>query len=225
MQSSTRRRPSSAKRLFAILRPRRIDNSRLDKPRTAAIAYIYLKEVLCVCRLLCSPWQFGLEPLCRRWPRPPRPWERLPPISACLPKTGSQVSLKDFRGKWVVLYSDPKDFTTGCTIEAHNFQQDYDEPEYAKRNSVVIGVSVDSVDSHKGFCAKEGLSFKLLSDTDHKVVKQYGSTMTFGTNEIAARNTFIIDPQGKIVNVYTGVNPNKHSQEVLAALDGLQKAQ
>jgi peroxiredoxin Q/BCP len=135
---------------------------------------------------------------------------------------GSQVSLKDFRGKWVVLYFYPKDFTSGCTIEAHNFQQD--QPQYAKRNSVVIGVSVDSVDSHKGFCAKEGLSFKLLSDTEHKVVKEYGSTMTFGSNEIAARNTFIIDPEGKIVNVYTGVNPNKHSQEVLTALDEIQKA-
>ncbi len=135
---------------------------------------------------------------------------------------GSQVSLKDFRGKWVVLYFYPKDFTTGCTIEAHNFQQD--QAEYAKRNAVVVGVSVDSVDSHKGFCAKEGLSFKLLSDSEHKVVKEYGSTMTFGSNEIAARNTFIIDPQGKIVNEYTGVNPNKHSQEVLAALDGLQKS-
>jgi peroxiredoxin Q/BCP len=122
----------------------------------------------------------------------------------------------------VVLYFYPKDFTSGCTIEAHNFQQD--QPQYAKRNSVVIGVSVDSVDSHKGFCAKEGLSFKLLSDTEHKVVKEYGSTMTFGSNEIAARNTFIIDPEGKIVNVYTGVNPNKHSQEVLTALDEIQKA-
>jgi peroxiredoxin Q/BCP len=134
---------------------------------------------------------------------------------------GSQVSLKDFRGKWVVLYFYPKDFTSGCTIEAHNFQQD--QPEYAKRHTVVIGVSVDTVDSHKGFCAKEGLSFKLLSDTEHKVVKEYGSTMTFGTNELAARNTFIIDPEGKIVNVYTGVKPNQHSQEVLTALDGLQK--
>ncbi len=134
---------------------------------------------------------------------------------------GSQISLKDFHGQWVVLYFYPKDFTQGCTIEAHHFQED--QPEYAKRNAVVVGVSVDSVDSHKGFCAKEGLSFKLLSDTEHKVVKIYGSTMTFGSNEIAARNTFILDPEGKIVYEYTGVNPNKHSQEVLAELDTLQK--
>jgi peroxiredoxin Q/BCP len=134
---------------------------------------------------------------------------------------GTPVSLNQFRGKWVVLYFYPKDFTSGCTIEAHNFQRD--QTQYAKRGAVVIGVSVDSVGSHKEFCAKEGLSFKLLADTEHKVVKEYGSTMTFGGNEIAARNTFIINPQGKIVSVYTSVNPNKHSEEVLAALDALQK--
>ena len=67
---------------------------------------------------------------------------------------GSQVSLKDFRGKWVVLYFYPKDFTTGCTIEAHNFQRD--QAEYARRNAVILGVSVDSAESHKNFCAKEG---------------------------------------------------------------------
>jgi peroxiredoxin Q/BCP len=132
-----------------------------------------------------------------------------------------EVSLKDFRGKWVVLYFYPKDMTTGCTIEAHNFQRD--QPVYAKKDAVVLGVSVDSVDSHKQFCAKEGLNFKLLSDTTHQVAKAYGSVMNFGVTEVAARNTFIIDPQGKIVRNYTSVNPNQHSAEVLAALDELQK--
>ena len=80
---------------------------------------------------------------------------------------GQQVSLKDYSGKWVVLYFYPKDFTSGCTIEAHNFQRD--QEQYAKKNAVVLGVSVDNVDSHKKFCAKEGLNFKLLADTDHKV--------------------------------------------------------
>jgi peroxiredoxin Q/BCP len=134
---------------------------------------------------------------------------------------GSNVSLKDFRGKWVVLYFYPKDMTPGCTIEAHNFQRD--QPEYVKRNAVVVGVSVDNSDSHKEFCAKEGLTFKLLADTQHQVVKEYGSTMTWKGNEIAARNTFIIDPQGKIVRAYATVDPNKHSPEVLGALDELQK--
>ena len=131
------------------------------------------------------------------------------------------VSLKDYRGKWVVVYFYPKDQTTGCTIEAHNFQRD--QPLYLQRNAVVLGVSVDTVESHKAFCAKEGLNFKLLADTEHKVVKEYGSTMNYKGVEIAARNTFIVDPEGKIVRVYTNVDPNKHSTEVLAALDELQK--
>jgi len=135
---------------------------------------------------------------------------------------GSQISLKDFRGKWVVLYFYPKDFTSGCTIEAHNFQRDQDE--YAKRNAVVIGISVDNADSHKQFCAKEGLNFKLLADTEHKVSTMYGSVMNFGVTQVAARHTFLIDPQGKIERAYTSVDPNKHSQEVIAALDELQKS-
>jgi len=135
---------------------------------------------------------------------------------------GNQVSLKDYRGKWVVLYFYPKDMTPGCTIEAHNFQRDQDQ--YSKRNAVVLGVSVDSADSHKQFCTKEGLNFKLLADTDHKVSQAYGSVMNFGVTEVAARNTFIVDPEGKIVKVYTGVDPKPHSTEVLAALDELEKS-
>ena len=75
---------------------------------------------------------------------------------------GKPVNLKDYRGKWVVLYFYPKDFTSGCTIEAKNFQRDL--AEYEKANAVIVGVSVDTVESHQGFCAKEGLNFKLLSD-------------------------------------------------------------
>ena len=134
---------------------------------------------------------------------------------------GTPVSLKEFRGKWVVLYFYPKDMTTGCTIEAHNFQRD--QAQYAKRNAVVLGVSVDSVDSHKQFCTKDGLNFKLLADPDHKVVSEYGSLMNFGVTQLAARHTFIIDPQGKIARSYMKVDPNGHSQEVLAALDELEK--
>jgi peroxiredoxin Q/BCP len=126
---------------------------------------------------------------------------------------GAPVSLKQFHGKYVVLYFYPKDMTQGCTIEAHNFQQDL--PKYDKANAVIVGVSVDSTDSHKEFCAKESLTFKLLADTDKKVVDQYGSLNQRG---MASRNTFLIDPSGKIVKVWTGVNPSKHSEEVLAAL-------
>ena len=134
---------------------------------------------------------------------------------------GANVSLDQYRGKWVVLYFYPKDFTSGCTLEAHNFQRDL--AKYTADNAVILGVSVDSADSHKSFCTKEGLNFKLLADTEHKVVKQYESTMNYKGVEIAARNTFIIDPQGTIQRAYTGVDPNKHSQEVLAALNELQK--
>src|SRR5713101_1806136 len=74
---------------------------------------------------------------------------------------GKPVSLHDFKGKWVVLYFSPKDFTPGCTIEAHNFQRDL--AKYEQQNSVIVGVSVDSTDSHKDFCAKQGLTFKLLA--------------------------------------------------------------
>ncbi len=134
---------------------------------------------------------------------------------------GSNISLDSFRGKWVVLYFYPKDMTSGCTIEAHNFQQDIQK--YQKLDAVVVGVSVDSTGSHKEFCAKEGLSFKLLSDQDKKVVAQYGSMADYMGVKIAKRNTFLIDPQGKIAQVWTGVKPSEHSQQVLAALTGLEK--
>ncbi len=134
---------------------------------------------------------------------------------------GTPVSLKDYRGKWVVLYFYPKDFTSGCTIEAHNFQRD--QPQYQQRNVVVLGVSVDSADSHKQFCTKEGLNFKLLADTDHKVSSAYGSLTNLGLVKFASRHTFIINPEGKVARVFTEVTPNKHSEEVLSALAELQK--
>jgi peroxiredoxin Q/BCP len=134
---------------------------------------------------------------------------------------GTPVSLKDYRGKWVVLYFYPKDQTPGCSREAQNFQAD--QPKYAERNAVVLGVSLDSVDSHKKFCAKEGLNFKLLADTDHKVTDAYGSLTNLVLVKIAARHTFLIDPSGTIVKTYTSVDPLKHSAEVLEELDALQK--
>jgi thioredoxin-dependent peroxiredoxin len=145
------------------------------------------------------------------------------PQFTLLSQDGSPVSLKDFHGKWVVLYFYPKDQTPGCSREAHNFQ--VDEPKYAGRSAVVLGVSVDSVDSHKKFCAKEGLNFKLLADTDQTVTKAYGSLTNLGVAKFAARHTFLIDPNGKIAKVYASVDPGKHSGEVLAELDQLQKSQ
>lgn len=134
---------------------------------------------------------------------------------------GKTVSLHDFKGKWVVLYFYPKDFTQGCTIEAHNFQADQDK--YTKMNAAIVGVSVDSVDSHQKFCTTENLTFKLLADEKHEVVNTYGSTQKFGDAEVAARNTFLVDPQGTIRKVFLKVNPNPHSKEVLESLAELEK--
>jgi peroxiredoxin Q/BCP len=135
---------------------------------------------------------------------------------------GNTVSLKDYEGKWVALYFYPKDLTPGCTTEAHNFQRD--QVEFARRNAVVLGVSVDSADSHKRFCSREGLNFKLLSDTSHAVSKQYGSLINFGVTQISARNTFLIDPEGRIAKVFASVKPARHSAEVLSAIDELDAA-
>jgi len=135
---------------------------------------------------------------------------------------GKEASLSDFKGKWVVLYFYPKDFTGGCTLEAHNFQRDL--AKYDQASAVILGVSVDTAESHKSFCAKEGLNFKLLSDTDAKVSEEYGSVMDYNGMKLSARNTFIIDPQGKVAKVFLKVNPAVHSEEVLAALATLQKS-
>jgi thioredoxin-dependent peroxiredoxin len=134
---------------------------------------------------------------------------------------GTPVNLHDYRGKWVVLYFYPKDFTSGCTMEAHNFQRDL--AQYQAKGVVIVGVSADSADSHKKFCTQEGLNFKLLSDSDHKVSEEYGSIMNFGVKKLSARHTFIISPDGVIVQEFLDVNPSKHSEEVLAALTELQK--
>ena len=134
---------------------------------------------------------------------------------------GTPTSLSAFKGKWVVLYFYPKDMTSGCTLEAHNFQQDAEK--YQQMHAVIVGVSVDTVDSHKSFCAKEGLNFKLLSDSDKKVVSQYGSMANYMGIKIAKRNTFLINPEGKIVKVWTGVDPSHHSTEVLAELSSEEK--
>src|SRR4051812_15256861 len=151
-------------------------------------------------------------------PAPPSVGSKAP--SFTLPnQEGAKMSLAQFKGRWVVLYFYPKDFTSGCTIEAHNFERD--SAKYAAANAIILGVSHDTADSHKEFCAKEGLNFKLLADTEGKVSDAYGSVME-GRN-LSARNTFLIGPDGKIAKVYTGVNPSKHSEDVLGDIAELQK--
>jgi thioredoxin-dependent peroxiredoxin len=155
-----------------------------------------------------------------------RTGEKAPPAGAPAPdfsvnsQEGKPVSLRDFKGKWVVLYFYPKDFTSGCTKEAHNFQRDL--AQYEQKNAVVLGVSVQDEETHQKFCAKEGLSFKLLADTKYEVSSSYGSLVNLGVAKLSARHTFLIDPEGIVRKAYLDVNAEKHSAEVLADLSQLQ---
>ena len=129
---------------------------------------------------------------------------------------GSVVSLKDFRGSWVVLYFYPKDNTPACTLEARAFERDL--TRYRQMNAAVIGISRDSAESHHTFCVKQGLTFKLLSDRGEGVAEQYGSLRSIAGFKLVARNTFLIDPTGKIADVWTSVHVGHHSEKVLASL-------
>jgi thioredoxin-dependent peroxiredoxin len=131
-------------------------------------------------------------------------------------QSGQNISLGSYRGHWVVLYFYPRDMTSGCTIEAHNFQNSLDQ--FTAKNAVILGVSVDSTTSHQQFCAKDSLTFHLLSDTGHNVVGEYGSLGDFKGVPIAYRNTFLIDPHGKIAKVWTKVDPRESASEVLDAI-------
>ena len=137
-------------------------------------------------------------------------------------QTEAMVSLKDYKGKYVVLYFYPKDMTTGCTIEAHNFERD--TAKYTALNAVVLGVSLDTVESHKTFCSKDSLNFKLLADPEGKVIADYGvPVMTHGDAKYATRDTYLIGPDGKVVKFWEVKNVQGHSDEVLAAISELKK--
>jgi len=142
------------------------------------------------------------------------------PAFALISNEGTEVSLSDYAGSWVVLYFYPKDFTSGCTIQARNFQRDKDL--YVEKNAVVLGVSVDSAETHAEFCSKESLEFKLLADVTGSVSSSYGSVRGTGKAVLSARNTFVINPEGIVAKVYMSVNPNSNSEEVLADLTLLQ---
>jgi thioredoxin-dependent peroxiredoxin len=135
---------------------------------------------------------------------------------------GKPVSLHDFRGKWVVLYFYPKDMTPGCTIEARNFQHDLGK--YEAKNATILGVSVQDEKTHQEFCTKESLNFKLLADTKKQVSEKYDSLTNFGIMKLSSRHTFVIDPSGKVRKVWTNVDVKKHSADVLAALEELEKS-
>lgn len=161
----------------------------------------------------------GVQPALAQWGTTPLPQIGAPAPEFELPDQSGQVRrLVDFRGKWVVLYFYPRDFTAGCTIEARRFQQDL--PKFRTLGAEIVGVSADSVDSHRRFCSAEGLQFPLLSDPEGTVSRAYGSW----TGEMALRNTFLIDPEGILRAIDPIVNPSRHSAEVLAQLQELAQA-
>jgi peroxiredoxin Q/BCP len=129
-------------------------------------------------------------------------------------------NLNDYKGSWVILYFYPKDDTPGCTTQACDFRDAVER--IISSRSIVFGVSLDSVESHKRFAEKNNLPFSLLSDQDGNVSKSYDSLNSFISFKASKRNTFIIDPEGKIAKIYLSVNPSTHSQMVLNDLNQLQ---
>jgi peroxiredoxin Q/BCP len=130
----------------------------------------------------------------------------------------SRLNLAAFQGRWLVLYFYPRDFTSGCTLEARGFQRDL--ASFEARGASVVGVSADDAESHASFCGSEGLAYPLLSDPAGEVSRRYGSWMA----PYSLRHTFLIDPEGTLRQRWTGVHPAQHSQELLAALNTLQAA-
>ncbi len=127
-----------------------------------------------------------------------------------------QVALRQLRGRWVVLYFYPRDFTGGCTLEARGFQRDLEA--FHRAGAEVVGISADDPDSHASFCSEEGLAFPLLSDPGGQVSRLYGSWIA----PFSQRHTFLIDPEGILRASWQAVRPSGHSQEVFTALLELQ---
>jgi len=157
-----------------------------------------------------------------------RAGDKAPAVGSAAPdftldsQDGKPVSLHDYKGKWVVLYFYPKDMTSGCTIEAHNFQRDL--AKFDAKNAVILGVSMQDQKSHQEFCAKQSLTFKLLADTKRDVSEKYDSVMNFGVTKLSSRHTFLIDPNGVVRKVWTSVDVKTHSDDVLRAIDELNKS-
>jgi peroxiredoxin Q/BCP len=148
-------------------------------------------------------------------------------LEFCLPdQDGNQVCLKDFAGKWVILYFYPKDMTKGCTLEAIDFSSAI--PEFDEMNAVILGVSPDSIASHQKFRAKEDLHVTLLSDPDHSVLEKYGVWQLkkmYGREYYGVvRSTFLIDPEAAIAHSWLKVRVKGHVEAVKNKLRELQTA-
>jgi peroxiredoxin Q/BCP len=146
------------------------------------------------------------------------------PAFTLLADDGATVTLKSFKGKWVVLYFYPKDDTSGCTVEACEFRDAF--PKFKKGDAVILGVAPDSVKSHVKFKTKFDLNFPLLADEDHAVAEAYGvwkEKSMYGRKYMGVeRTTFLIDPKGKLVRIFEKVKPQGHADEVRAALAEVQ---
>ena len=154
-------------------------------------------------------------------------WAATPEAGAPAPafrlqdQAGAWHELNDYRGKWVVLYFYPKDDTPGCTTQACEFRDNIFA--FNKLGAVILGISVDDVASHKQFAEEHSLPFTLLADSTKETAKTYGVLRSaLGLMEIASRETFIIDPSGRVAKHYASVDPKGHSQMVLADLKVLQ---
>lgn len=136
-------------------------------------------------------------------------------------QNGEWHNLEDYRGKWVALYFYPKDNTPGCTTQACEFRDNIFA--FREAGAVILGVSVDDVESHRKFAEEHGLPFTLLADPEKNTARDYGVLKKFfGVMEMADRETFLIDPQGRIAKRYPAVDPKGHSQIVLADIKALQ---
>ncbi|HSN69870.1 MAG TPA: peroxiredoxin [Steroidobacteraceae bacterium] len=154
-------------------------------------------------------------------------WADQPAVGSMAPEfrlqdqNGEWHTLEDYRGKWVALYFYPKDNTPGCTTQACEFRDNIFA--FRKEDAVILGVSVDDVESHKKFAEEHGLPFTLLADADKETARKYGVLKKFfGVMEAAKRDTFLIDPEGRIVRHYADVDPKGHSEVVIADIRELK---
>ncbi len=150
---------------------------------------------------------------------------QLAPDFSLFDQDGKLHSLSMYKGKWIVLYFYPKDDTPGCTTEACNFRDSFHELE--RLGVVILGVSKDSVASHKKFATKYDLNFPLLSDENHELIEKYqawGEKKFMGKVFLGIiRSTYLVDPVGVIVREYPKVNPTVHAEELIVDLKSLQK--
>lgn len=134
-----------------------------------------------------------------------------------------EISLSDLRGRTVILYFYPKDDTPGCTLQACDFRDTL--PEFERLDAVVLGVSADSVESHRAFRAKHGLNFPLLSDESHEILEAYGVWKEHPVYGMSTeRSTFLIDGDGIVQGVWRGVDPEGHAEMLKEVVDGVDSS-